>query len=206
MELGAGGGVGVGAEQVERGLEVDDRGGQLQVAAPAQARPPVQLGQLRWRLRAGERGLEVAGRLVPRATRQRVVARGTDALQRVVVGDRVARHEVVRDGAFLVDDARGARVQVAPRHRGRALVRGVRVDRVAERERGALLHQHARGQRVGDRVLVGLAQRDHQRPLGVGAQHRGGEHSPARGLRQRVDGGADRGEDGVRGRHPEQHR
>ena len=49
VQLGAGGGVGVGPEQVQRGLEVGDGLGQLQVAPPAQPGPAVQLGQFgRW--------------------------------------------------------------------------------------------------------------------------------------------------------------
>ena len=61
-----------------------------------------------------ERGLVVARRLVPRAARQRVVAGGAHARERLGVGDRVAGDEVVRDRARLAGRRRLA-VQVADR-------------------------------------------------------------------------------------------
>ncbi len=185
VELGAGGGVGVGAEQVERGLEVGDGLGQLQVAPPAQPRPAVQLGQLGRGLRPGERGLVVAGGLVPRAPGQRVVARRPHALERVVVDERAPCDEVVRDRTILVHDGGGARVLLAAGRRRRARVRGVRVDRVTERERGAVLDQHPRVDRLDDGGLARVAQREDGGAFGVGPEHRGGERDARRGLRQR---------------------
>ena len=76
VQLGAGLGVGVVAQDLERGLEVGDGQRELQVAAPAEAGPAMELGALFGRLRVRERRLEVAGGLTPLAACERVVARG----------------------------------------------------------------------------------------------------------------------------------
>ena len=160
MQLRAGLGVGVVAQHLERVFEVGDGQRQLQVAAPTQAGPAVELGACFERLRVRERRLVVAGGFTPLAARERVVARGAHALHRLGIVDRVTGDEMVRDRARLEQDRRHLAVEVAPGRRRRAVVDGVRVHRVAEREVGVVLDQDAGVDRFGDRGVVRAADRE----------------------------------------------
>ena len=176
VQLDAGLGVGVVAQEIERGLEVADGLRELQVAAAAEPGPAVELGVLLGALRDGERGLVVARRLVPFAACQRVVAGGAHGLERLGIGDRVTGDEVVGDRSRLAQDGGRFAVEVLP-HRGRrTVVHGVRVDRVAEREQGAVVDEHAGLDRGVDRDRVGATQRHDSSSVRVGSQDRNREH------------------------------
>ena len=100
MQLGAGGGVGVGPEQVDRGLEVLHGRAQLHVATVREPGGAVQrreVGRIGER-RRDDRGFVLTGRLVPGGHRHRLVTRpARDLGHDRRIGTVPRLDEVVRD-------------------------------------------------------------------------------------------------------------